>query len=253
MTEQEQEEFQECEEKDEEELLAEAVDLMNQLAENRPSAVRAFLVGIVVDAVLLAILLAITGVIPGIRPVFLAALVVVIAHLALSVGVVVYRGGELEGADFEFVRLGPLYVVSYLLTEKEYSIELHTHKMDSIKMARNLGFDSSTAMVYHILMEAARKRELVTYPEVCEHLGFSIDVSDHKKRLNEILCGISREEHRNGNPMLSAVVVQKDDRKPGKRFFELASELGKHTADGKEEEFFEAECQQVYSKWAGEN
>ncbi len=112
MTEEEQEEFQDWKETDEEELPPEAVDLMNQLAKNRPSAVRAFLVGIVVDAVLLGI----TGVIPALRGVFIIVVIVVVAHLVLSVGLVVYRGGELEGADFEFVRLGPLYGVWYLLT-----------------------------------------------------------------------------------------------------------------------------------------
>jgi len=70
----------------------------------------AFVVGIFIDALLLAII----GVIPGLRSLLIVVFVIVIAHLACSVGLTLYRGGQLEDSDFDFVRFGLLFVFWYL-------------------------------------------------------------------------------------------------------------------------------------------
>jgi len=41
-----------------------------------------------------------------------------------------------------------------------------------------------------------------------------------------MLDEINRYEHREGRPLLSAVVVVQEDNKPGEGFFKLARELG---------------------------
>ena len=69
------------------------------------SLIKAFVIGIVLDACLLAIIYMIRS----LREAFIVVLVVVVAHLVCSVGLVLYRAGdELREFDFDFIRFGPL-------------------------------------------------------------------------------------------------------------------------------------------------
>ena len=72
---------------------------------------KAFCVGILIDALLLVI----TSTMLGLRGVFMVLLVIVLAHLLCSVGIVLYRKGKYTDSDFAFIRFGPLVVLWHLI------------------------------------------------------------------------------------------------------------------------------------------
>ncbi len=63
----------------------------------------------------------------------------------------------------------------------------------------------------------AKDIELVFSPEEFE--------IDKRNKLGNLLGIVSRFEHENRRPMLSAIVIAKDTKRPGNGFFELAREL----------------------------
>ena len=85
-----------------------------EMADENSDVVRAFVVGFLVDAVLLAFAVWIGWGRGGFWGAF-ALVVLVVAHLALSVWVTVSSGGDLEERDLKFVRWGPLYAIWYVV------------------------------------------------------------------------------------------------------------------------------------------
>jgi len=81
------------------------------------------------------------------------------------------------------------------------------------------------------------------YEDLAKSVGLinSSDEFDISKRneLKYMLAIISHFEVKNKRPMLSAIVVRKDSKRPGKGFFEWAEELG--IFDDKNEEIFWSE------------
>ncbi len=112
--------------------------------------------------------------------------------------------------------------------------------------------------VYTRLIEKAMIREKMTYSEVGFLIGIrKIEGNHHIKIIGELLGEISKHEHEHGRPMLSAVVVHKDDELPGDGFFELARSLKKldiNTKGNKEKEleFYEKELKEVYEYWGNQ-
>lgn len=104
------------------------------------------------------------------------------------------------------------------------------------------------ARVRERLIEVARLKTTVFYEEIAGIAGLSL-ANDYERGqvLPDLLGAISREEDRNRRPMLSAVVVLKDEGIPGKGFFQLARDLGKQFSD--EEQFHSDELKAVYQQW----
>jgi hypothetical protein len=100
-----------------------------------------------------------------------------------------------------------------------------------------------------MLIKAAENRKVVHYAEVGRLLNFSMDNPSHRVELGSILGEISTEEHENGRPLLSAVVVHKEDHLPGEGFFNLAKELGKQRPDEDNDTFYVNELQRVFDAW----
>jgi len=106
-------------------------------------------------------------------------------------------------------------------------------------------------LVYCKLIRAAQDDGTMTYGDIAPILG--LRPSGHHmgvgigKRLDEI----NRDEHRQGRPMLSAIVVGSESGIPGDGFFKLARCLGKLQEDTREGElgFWEAEKAAVYAMW----
>jgi hypothetical protein len=94
----------------------------------------------------------------------------------------------------------------------------------------------------------------IAYSELCT----AIDPDRHYwvprryKGIGRILAQVSSYEHAHGRPMLSALVVLKYARRPGKGFAELARSLGKQIAPGQEMDFWRNEVERVIAFWAGQ-
>lgn len=105
-------------------------------------------------------------------------------------------------------------------------------------------------MIRDKLIEAAKKQKVVYYAEVGELLNFSMDNPHHRKELGRILGEISTDEHQEGRPPLSAIVVHKENHLPGEGFFKLARELGKQKPDEDDVAFYAKELKSVFDWWA---
>ena len=103
------------------------------------------------------------------------------------------------------------------------------------------------------LIRAARYHGTVTYKEVAAVMG----LRDWGGDMNASIGGavgraateISEDEHAEGRPLLSAVLVDTQQRKPRPGFFDLARRLGK-LGGGSEDVFWEREKARVYREGA---
>ena len=67
--------------------------------------------------------------------------------------------------------------------------------------------------------------------------------------VDRILGEISTDEHDSGRPLLSVVVVHKENHRPGEGFFNLAKELGKQKPDEDDVTFYAKELKSVFDWW----
>ena len=65
------------------------------------------------------------------------------------------------------------------------------------------------------------------YGEIAPLANLDMDNPGHRDEIGKILGIISTYEFQQGRPMLSAIVIHRDDNIPGGGFFELARELGR--------------------------
>jgi hypothetical protein len=71
------------------------------------------------------------------------------------------------------------------------------------------------------------------------------------KGIGRILAEVSSYEHAHGRPMLSALVVLKYSRRPGKGFAKLARSLGEQIVLSQEMDFWRNEVERVIAVWTG--
>lgn len=81
-------------------------------------------------------------------------------------------------------------------------------------------------------------------------LGLNLDIKHEKQLLGEILDEISEEEHENGRPLLSALVMDKRNGQ-GDRFYKLCEKLGLGEWKDlkKDEEFVNIKIQECCDFW----
>lgn len=103
------------------------------------------------------------------------------------------------------------------------------------------------------LIEAARDRGFVHYSQVADWLGINMDAQrlDHCRELFQTLDEISTHEAECGRPLLSAVVVRKEDSMPGGGFFKMAVKNGRKRPHEDRDAFFFAELRRVWDYWSG--
>ena len=105
--------------------------------------------------------------------------------------------------------------------------------------------------IYERLKEVAWKGELINYGEIAPMAGLNMESQADRNKIGEILGEISSSEHKNGRPMLSAVVVLAGVGYPGEGFYHLAHDLGLHHGHGDlaDMEFFVQEVKKVHQYW----
>jgi hypothetical protein len=104
--------------------------------------------------------------------------------------------------------------------------------------------------VYDRLVQAARAREFVHYGELAKMLGIDMDNPHFDAQVGKVLGQISEDEVAAGRPMISAIVVSKDDMLPGSGFFKLGQEL--HRVEPGEDEigFAVRQIKRVHEYWS---
>jgi hypothetical protein len=105
-------------------------------------------------------------------------------------------------------------------------------------------------VLYKRLTEVARRGSVTRYGEVAPLVGLDMAVPGDRDRISILLDEISRHEHGLGHPLLSAVVIHKDDNMPGNGFFALAQGL-KLFRGGDRFLYFVEELRRVHDHWRG--
>jgi len=106
---------------------------------------------------------------------------------------------------------------------------------------------SELEMIYAILIQLAKKKTTIFYSELGNHIGLKPG-NYLGFKLGSILDQINRDEHKHGKPMLSAVVITKQNGIPAPGFFDLAKELKGFSGD--KIDFWNHELKDVYNAWA---
>lgn len=102
------------------------------------------------------------------------------------------------------------------------------------------------------LIEAARDRRLLTYPDVAAIMGLPGAGYDMGRKVGAMADAINRFERDAGRPMLSALIVQTQSRRPGEGFYACAIQFGRATGfadDASKRAFWESERDKGYAEW----
>lgn len=103
--------------------------------------------------------------------------------------------------------------------------------------------------IYEELLNVAKGRRVTYYSDIAPLAGLDMNSEVDRIRIAQILGEISKEERRAGRPLLSAVVVLKDQNVPGRGFFDLASSLGLY--DGRDDvSYWTQELRSVHQYWS---
>ena len=103
--------------------------------------------------------------------------------------------------------------------------------------------------IHEELTRVARRQEMTNYSAIAPLASLHMDNPAHHDEMRHILGKISTYEHRQGRPMLTAVVVHRQDNIPGYGFFELARHLGLLSTGQDELAFFCREVARVHTAW----
>lgn len=104
-------------------------------------------------------------------------------------------------------------------------------------------------IIYENLVEVARSQNTTTYSEVGKLVGLDMSTEVGRIRIAQILDDINWYESKENRPMLSSVVILKNDNRPGAGYFECARALGKyHGID--DLSFWSHELNEVHDHWS---
>src|SRR4051794_17715474 len=101
---------------------------------------------------------------------------------------------------------------------------IHDSELDSTFGYSRETWDAAKKEARARLVEIAKKRELIGYKELTEHIR-SVGFDYHGPIFRKFLGQLSTEDDAAGKGMLTAVVVHKSDGLPGPGFFKLAKQL----------------------------
>ena len=100
-----------------------------------------------------------------------------------------------------------------------------------------------------ILQAYANLRSTIFYSQLAQQIKAVRFTDGHDSRLWHLLAELSQDEVAAERPMISAIVVHKDNGQPGSGFFELAKELDRF--NGRDSlRFWVDEVQKVYKAHA---
>jgi hypothetical protein len=103
--------------------------------------------------------------------------------------------------------------------------------------------------LYEKLKQIAKQQGTATYGAIAPIAGLDMEKPGGRDKIRQILGMISTYEHQQGRPMLTAIVVHKQDNIPGRGFFELAQHLGLLSSGADELTFFCGEVSPVHATW----
>ena len=166
----------------------------------------------------------------------------------------VYRDGKrvlAQSAEFTFEHLGRELTFGLHQSPVSEKQVVSIRSEDAAEVNVNLVLVSLNDVIREYLEEVARAAETTTYAEIVSILEKScLEREPDYGLIDKILGAISKKEHKEGRPLLSAVVVLPDGECPGSEFFALAQELGIY--DGTDDlVFFAQELQHVHEYWRG--
>ena len=99
--------------------------------------------------------------------------------------------------------------------------------------------------IYDKLIEVAQAHTTTTYAAIGDLVG----LDPHDFRLWAMLDEINRFENENKRPMISALVISKEENRPGSGFWVCASDLGKFHKGDDEDRFWSNELKSVWDYW----
>ena len=109
--------------------------------------------------------------------------------------------------------------------------------------------DADTKTIYEEIKEVAKDGGYVNYGDIAPLVGLDMEMPGDRLRIGAILDRINRVEHRAGRPLLSAVVILKEENKPGKGFFDLAKEIRRQSPNEDDITFWVEELKRVHAYW----
>ena len=99
------------------------------------------------------------------------------------------------------------------------------------------------------LIELARRRGITNYTEAGRWVGLDMSWEVARIQIAQLLDIINEDEVIQGRPMLSALVIYKDEGRPGSGFFKCARGLGKLVGND-EDGFWANEVKAVHKWWS---
>jgi len=99
------------------------------------------------------------------------------------------------------------------------------------------------------LIEVANHKGMKTYTEVGNWVGLDMSWEVARIQIAQLLDSINEDEISQGHPMLSALVIYKDEGRPGPGFFNCARGLGKLVGND-EDGFWAKEVTAVHEWWS---
>lgn len=103
--------------------------------------------------------------------------------------------------------------------------------------------------IYEQLKTVARAKGTIHYSDIAPLAGLDMELQEDRNRIAAILDEISRHEHDEGRPLLSAVVVHKGEETPGDGFFKMARSVGVMLPGDRRMTFFARELGRVHDAW----
>jgi hypothetical protein len=102
--------------------------------------------------------------------------------------------------------------------------------------------------LYQKLKEVAFSGQVTYYSDIAPIVGLDMSHPEDRNKISVLLDDISTFEHQNGRPLLSAVVVHRQDNIPGNGFFQMAQRVGVYTGRDRDI-FFVEELRRVHDYW----
>lgn len=103
------------------------------------------------------------------------------------------------------------------------------------------------------LIQIAREGNMIYYSDLNQELdlGFDFKIKHHQKMIGELLGEISESEYEKSRPLLSSLVIRKNDKEQGDGWYKLCSRLfGKPVEYYRNNKEFEKEkIEDCYTFW----
>ena len=100
--------------------------------------------------------------------------------------------------------------------------------------------------MYEELKRAALRQTTVTYSEIAPLADLDMEDPSHRDEIGRLLGEISKHEHGMNRPLLSVLVIHRDNNMPGPGFFKLAKRLRLY--DGRDDlKYFLDELKRVHA------